>query len=92
MSVAVLPSARSYVGERTLRELRALRDVEIPQGVEKIGSEWFKNSGVESVTIPASVREIGAEAFRGCKQLRRVEFAEGSQLRRIGDRCFQGCS
>lgn len=40
--------------------------------------------------MAASVREIGADAFSGCKSLRRVTFAAGSQLQTMGDRCFQG--
>ena len=46
------------------------------------------SSEVESVEVPASVAEIGAYAFYACKRLRRVEFARGSRLRRIGRRCF----
>lgn len=47
-------------------------------------------SEVESVTIPTSVTAIGNEAFRDCKNLRRVTFAEGSQLKKIGFNCFSG--
>ena len=46
------------------------------------------DSEVESVEVPASVAEIGAYAFYACKRLRRVEFARGSRLRRIGCKCF----
>ena len=62
----------------------------IPEGVESVQKCWFQNTGVESVEVAASVREIGADAFSGCKSLRRVTFAAGSQLQTMGDRCFQG--
>ena len=46
------------------------------------------NSQIETVIIPASVKKIEKEAFRGCQQLREVEFAEGSKLESIGELCF----
>lgn len=44
----------------------------MPDGLEKIGSHWFRDCGVESVTIPASVRRIGEDAFYKCTNLREV--------------------
>ena len=38
--------------------------------------------------IPASVQSIGKDAFSGCRSLQRVTFAEGSQLREIGNCAF----
>ena len=64
--VVAIPGRQTTVGGRPLWDLRALRDVEIPAGVEVIGDRWFVCSQIESVTIPASVREIGAEAFCDC--------------------------
>ena len=52
--------------------------VVIPDGVEKIGNNWFWGSRVENVRIPASVREIGNCAFRNCKKLRQITFSESS--------------
>ena len=38
--------------------------------------------------MPASVKTIEDSAFRECKNLQRVTFAEGSQLREIGKYAF----
>lgn len=54
---AILP-AETMVGDRFLRNLRRQKDVVIPDGYREIGTEWFMNSGIESVTVPASVRKI----------------------------------
>lgn len=51
---------------------------------------WFMDSEVESVTIPASAIVIGKEAFRNCKNLKRVTFANENCLQRIGGWCFFG--
>ena len=56
----------------------------IPNGVEKIKKYWLCYSDIESVVIPASVREIEQLAFYQCRRLRRVTFADGSQLQKIG--------
>ena len=55
----------------------------IPNGVEKIGSQWFKNSDICSVSIPASVRRIEPGAFYKCEALKRVVLNEG--LVALGD-------
>ena len=60
-----------------------LKEVDIPDGTEKIGSDWFKNTAIEIVKIPASVTEIEAKAFYNCKNLRRVTVAEDSKLEKI---------
>lgn len=45
---------------------------------------------VSSVFIPATVTSIGRLAFRCCKSLATVTFAEGSQLKSIGALAFSG--
>ena len=78
------------VGDRLLWDLRRLRDVAVPEGVQKIGEHWFKNSAIESVEIPTSVTVLGDEAFSGCENLKRVTFANDSRLEEIGRMCFYG--
>ena len=55
VSDAAVFSREATVGGMLLRDIRALRDVKIPEGVTKIEDEWFKSSTIESVIIPASV-------------------------------------
>lgn len=47
-------------------------------------------TNVSSVFIPATVTSIGGFAFRCCKFLATVTFAEGSQLKSIGVSAFSG--
>lgn len=47
-------------------------------------------TNVSSVFIPATVTSIGRFAFRCCKFLATVTFAEGSQLKSIGVSAFSG--
>ena len=45
----------------------------------------------EAVTIPASVKKIAAGAFKRCRSLPAVTFAEGSACEEIGDEAFSSC-
>ena len=72
------PQPEAMLGNARIWDLRELRDVVIPGGVERIGNYLFWGSDVESVTVPASVREIGELTFCKCKKLKKVTFAEGS--------------
>ena len=51
------------VGNKRLKDLRSLRDVVIPEGLERIENYWFVFADIESVEVPASVTEIGEGAF-----------------------------
>ena len=75
-------------GKICISELQKLRDVVIPDGVERIERSWFQTSNVRSVEVPVSVRIIADGAFQECRDLRRVTFAFGSQLETMGARCF----
>ena len=65
-----------------------------PYTVTAIGDSAFNPSrmitNVSSVFIPATVTSIGRLAFRCCKSLATVTFAEGSQLKSIGGNAFSG--
>lgn len=56
-SVVVL-SMKMLVGDRLVFDLRRLRDVVIPEGVQKIGEHWFKGAGIESAAIPVSISPL----------------------------------
>lgn len=65
-----------------------------PYTVTAIREDAFNPSttitNVSSVFIPATVTSIGRLAFRCCKFLATVTFAEGSQLKSIGVSAFSG--
>ena len=64
----------------------------IPEGVEYVFDVAFcGNEYLETVTIPASCHVLGNGAFSDCTALRRVIFAEHSELLIIDDYCFVDC-
>ena len=86
----VLPHPSTAVAGALLWDLRALREVNIPDGAERIGSYWFAGTGIRSVTIPESVRKIEQSAFFKCGELARVAFRGDSRLEELCAHAFQG--
>lgn len=61
--------------------------------VTEIAPMVFWNSRyLKSLTIPATVTCVREYAFTGCKNLEKVIFEEGSQLKTIGGCAFADCS
>lgn len=86
-STDILPT-QAMANRQSLRNLRRLREVTIPEGIEKIGEKWFKDTEVVKMTISASVMVIENMALYNCKSLREVVFEEGSKLMKIGRNVF----
>jgi hypothetical protein len=69
----------------------ALERVDLPEGLEKIGSSAFRDCAVLSeVTFPSTLKEIGYEAFLQCYSLKDVVIPE--QVKELPYRCFFSCS
>lgn len=77
------------IGKNLLKSLKQLRQVMMPNSIDRIGNYWFAYSGVETVVLPASVRQLGEESFRGCERLVRVVLALDSRLQVVGHNCFR---
>ena len=48
-------SRGTMVGDKYLCDLRTCVNVVIPEGVDRIEKDWFKNSNIQSVEISSSV-------------------------------------
>ena len=65
-----------------------LRNIDIPAGVEKIGTFAFRGNALEKITIPDSVTDIGENAFAECRDAESLSI--GSGLSEIKERTFSG--
>ena len=75
--------------------LSKLAKVVLPEGLESIGENLFGKEKLKEVTIPKSVKTIEGRreytngkwvyygAFSECKNLQRVVFKEGSELKEL---------
>ena len=68
-----------------------LTKLEIPSGVDKIGSySFYKGVNLTRLTIPSSVTSIDRSAFEGCSGLTSLTLP--SSVTAIGGSAFEGCS
>ncbi len=82
------------IGDDVFKRCNNLKSITLPEGISKIGDDAFRYcTSLTEITIPASVTEISRYAFDGCSKLADVNFAEGSQLKKIGgSRVFGNCT
>lgn len=69
--------------------------VEIPKTIDGITVREidicaFQNTKIQSIDIPETIVSIGEQAFRGCRDLKEVNF-EGDSIE-LGERCFESCT
>ena len=68
------------------------KEVAIPEGVTRIGSEaFYNNNKLTAVTFPAGLTSIGVKAFYGCMNLKDVAIPESVPDTGIGEMAFYGC-
>ena len=80
---------------RTRAQLGLGRDpgvLRLPEGLDVVGEDWFRGTGIRKLVVPASVAVLGARAFQGCRRLRELVFEPGSRLEYVNERCFEGCA
>ncbi len=62
-------------------------NINIPEGVEVINVDAFKNSKIENITFPKTLEEIGKTAFSNCN-LNNIYIENEVKL---GNFAFEGC-
>ena len=91
------PSSLKVIAKGAFCECRHLKDVELNEGLEKLGYNSsedekelnglvFAGAGIESIRIPSTLKVIEAATFLECKNLKSVEFSES--LEKIGVAAF----
>lgn len=89
LETITIPSSITEISNSCFRNCSNLASVSIPVSVTAIGNDAFRESGLTSVNLPG-VKTIGGYAFYNCKQLKKVEFAEG--LTSFGSEPFNACT
>lgn len=86
-----LPEGLRVIGEGAFRACQALRQVNIPNSVVRIGQEAFLDTSLEEVFLPAGLEELGDRALithgahhgKEAPALQAVRVGEGSQRFRV---------
>ena len=75
----------------TIFDIGGQKVAAVPEGTKEIGKDCFCDTDISKVYVPKSVKIIGRGAFRECKCLSEVIFAEDSQLKEICENAFHEC-
>jgi len=85
-----IPSTVTEICERTFYNCTMLREVNLHDGIQKIGVGAFSDCiSLECITIPHAVRVIHLKAFYNCRHLREVGLHESIQ--KIESSAFEAC-
>ena len=72
------------IGDYVFSYRTEVSEVKLPESLEEIGTEAFRNTSVKRIDIPDSVKKIGEEAFFECENLSEVKLPEGLKEIRYG--------
>ena len=65
----MLPSTLREIASGTFWKCRNLKSVRFAEGLERIGEDAFRETGLGSVVLPASLKSVGEGAFDDCRGL-----------------------
>ena len=77
---SVIPNYVKSLEYAAFDRLKTLKQITIPESVEKIDWCVFQKTGLTQIHIPSGVRSIGRDAFSDCVDLKEVTFSEGVEV------------
>ena len=83
-----VPSTVKVIGD--FRSTEKLQSITFPEGLETIGGESFKGSGITSVSLPSSLTSIGSSAFYQCTSLTNADLS-ATMLTSLPSNLFYWC-
>ena len=82
-------SQMTFIGSRTFKDCSSLVNINLPEGLEKIGGNAFSSTGLVDIKIPNTVKTIANHAFAWCTSLEVIRMGDGFQyFNNTGDNSF----
>lgn len=75
-----LPKTLKRIEYKAFANCNNLKAIQLPKGLEYVGTLCFCNSGLEEIVFPQTVKTISASAFQSCKHLHQVKLNEGLEV------------
>lgn len=85
----VIPDGVTVIAHSVFAGCNEVKEIIIPDSVQKIEFSAFRNSGLTSIVIPDSVTELGSGAFSECWRLTHAVIGRG--ITRLKDCTFETC-
>ncbi|MBQ6431190.1 MAG: leucine-rich repeat protein [Oscillospiraceae bacterium] len=82
----VLPDGITEIGEYAFWRCGNLESVNFPNGLKRIGTGAFEQTGLTAIVLPDSVERIEAQAFLSCEKLASVSLPD--TLKELGFKAF----
>lgn len=73
-----LPKKLKTINWQVFGNCNKLANVEFPSGIEHIGSEAFRNTGLKNIILPSSINSLELNVFGECKDLKSIEVEENN--------------
>ena len=86
-----VPKTVTTIGRETFKGCAALRQIILPESLEKIETLAFWGSGITSISIPETVTSLAGGAFTDCRNLESLKIPNGS-MKEISGGYFIGLS
>ena len=87
-----IPENVTSIGNSAFTNCYKFTSIAIPSNVTSIGNSAFSGCiGLNSIEISNGVKTISDSAFANCTNLKKVTFADDSQLQSIGNLVFNHC-
>lgn len=67
-----------------------IKEVHIPENIEIIECQVFKDSALKSIVIHGDINEMGSEVFAGCESLEKIVFLKG--INTVPSWAFSSCN
>lgn len=90
VSQIILPSTLKGIMLSAFEGCRNLNHLDLPDGLEYLGSSCFENTALFSIAIPDTVTFLGCYCFKGCKNLEQISL--GKRVATIDYCAFESCS
>ncbi len=73
-----LPKNLKIINWQVFGNCNKLTSIEFPNGIEHIGTEAFRNTGLKNITLPSSITSLELNVFGECKDLKSIEVEENN--------------
>ena len=73
-----LPKNLKIINWQVFGNCNKLTSIEFPNGIEHIGTEAFRNTGLKNITLPSSITSLELNVFGECKDLKFIEVEENN--------------
>ncbi len=90
ISEVIFPKSIKAILDEAFSGCKNLKQIDLPETLEHMGSFCFANSGLTELAFPNSLKSIPSFCCNGCSEIETISI--GHQVKKIDYSAFNGCS